>query len=581
VKALCLLAVLILAKVIILAGRPMELSAWTPLAYVWQDMLVVLIFAGIDLATRKRPWISWGIYGLLVIYVAINVPIACVLSTPMTWPLLRATRGTLADSIAHHVTWINVLRMSLVLAVGIGLPFLLRRRSISISRPVSLAAVMVTLFMILAGPWGSAHIETSGLDRNPLIALITTALPRISSSDSAGDWRTSPFGGEKMGEDLSWLSRRAAGRNVIAIHLESTGAQYLRPYGAAEDPMPNLTTLARQGILFENAYTAYPETIRSFFAVQCSTFPALDTQPEDYEHVQAPGLAQVLANEGYRTGLFHSGRFMYLGMDSVIRNRGYQTLEDAADIGGMRESSFGIDEPSTVRRILAWIDAAPGKQFFVCYLPVAGHHPYATMSPGPFREQTEIGRYRNALHEADAAFGQLLDGLRERSLLDNTLLVLFGDHGEAFGQHPGNYGHTLFIYDENIRVPLIFAAPGLLDESIRMHRVASLVDVAPTILDLLGLAHPAEYQGRSLLEDQNQMTLFATDYSLGFLGLRDAKWKMMHELESGHSWLFDLSTDPNERQNLADRYPERVAEYRQHLLRWSAAQKFLIQHSNK
>jgi len=52
-------------------------------------------------------------------------------------------------------------------------------------------------------------------------------------------------------------------------------------------------------------------------------------------------------------------------------------------------------------------------------------------------------------------------------------------------------------------------------------------------------------------------------------------------LESGHSWLFDLSTDPNERQNLADRYPERVAEYRQHLLRWSAAQKFLIQHSNK
>jgi glucan phosphoethanolaminetransferase (alkaline phosphatase superfamily) len=581
VKAFCLLIVLILAKVLVLAGRPMELSAWMPLAYIWQDILVVLLFAGIDLATPNRPSISWGIYALLVIYVAINVPIACVLSTPMTWPLLRATRGTLADSIAYHVTWINVLRMSVVLAVGVGLPFLLGSRTKVIPRPVKLAAVMVSLFVVLAGPWASARVETSGLDRNPLIALVTTALPRISSFDLTGDWRASPFGSEKMGEDISWLSRRAAGRNVIVIHLESTGAQYLRPYGAAEDPMPHLTALARQGILFENAYTAYPETIRSFFAVQCSTFPALDTRPEDYEYVQAPGLAQLLANAGYRTGLFHSGRFMYLGMDSVIRNRGYQTLEDAGDIGGVRESSFGIDEPSAVRRILSWIDAAPGKQFFVSYLPVAGHHPYATVAPGPFQEKMEIDRYRNALHEADAALGQLLDGLGERNLLGNTLLALFGDHGEAFGQHSGNYGHTLFIYDENVRVPLIFAAPGLVDESIRVHRVASLVDVAPTVLDLLGLNRPSVYQGGSLLEDQSQLALFTTDYSLGFLGLRDGKWKMIHELESGHAWLFDLSTDLDERQNLADRYPERVAEYRQHLLRWSAAQKYLIQHPNR
>jgi glucan phosphoethanolaminetransferase (alkaline phosphatase superfamily) len=580
VKAICLLAVFVVAKILILAGRPMDLSVWTPVAYVWQDVLVVLIFAGMDFATRKRPKIGWVIYGLLALYVAVNVPIACVLSTPLTWPLLRATRGTLADSIAYHVTWINVLRMSSVLAVGAALPVILRRRPMVMSMPMRLAAVMISLFIILAGPWASGRVETAGLDRNALVALVTTAIPRVSASDSTGDWRANPFGGDKPGESLSWLSRQAAGRNVIVIHLESTGAQYLRPYGAAADPMPHLTALARQGILFENAYTAYPETIRSFFAVQCSTFPALDTRPEDYEHVQTSGLAHVLADAGYRTGLFHSGRFMYLGMESVIRNRGYQTLEDAGDIGGERESSFGIDEPSTVRRILSWIDTSPREPFFVSYLPVAGHHPYATMSPGPFPEKTEIDRYRNALHEADAALGQLLDGLRERNLLDNTLLVLFGDHGEAFDQHSGNYGHTLFIYDENVRVPLIFAAPGLFHEPVRVTRVASLVDAAPTILDLLGLSRPAEYQGRSLLEDQSQMALFATEYSLGFLGLRDTQWKVIYELESGHSWLFDLSTDPDERQNLADRYPERVAEYRQHLLRWSAAQKYLIQHAD-
>jgi arylsulfatase A-like enzyme len=171
--------------------------------------------------------------------------------------------------------------------------------------------------------------------------------------------------------------------------------------------------------------------------------------------------------------------------------------------------------------------------------------------------------------------------LRQRGLLEKTLLVIFGDHGEAFGQHPGNYGHTLFIHDENVRVPLIMAAPGLFKEPIRVTRVASLIDVAPTILDLLGISRPVEYQGHSLLDDRSQMALFATDYSLGFLGLRDGRWKLIHELESGQSRLFDLSADPDERYDLTDLYPQRVALYRDHLLNWSAAQKYLIQHCNK
>jgi glucan phosphoethanolaminetransferase (alkaline phosphatase superfamily) len=579
-KAVCLLVVFMVAKMLILAGRTADFSVWTPLAYVWQDVLLVLIFALLDFATHRRLWIGWIIYGLLVGYVAVNVPIACLLSTPLTWPLLRATRGTLADSIAYHVTWINILRVSLVLALGVGLPVLLLRLPVTISTRVKLTAIACALILVLLGPIASAHVETMGLERNPLLALISTAFPRVASANLAGDWRMSPFGGE-LSEDLSSLKGLAAGRNVIVIHLESTGAQYLHPYGAAEDPMPRLTSLARHGIVFENAYTTYPETIRSFFSVECSTFPALDTRPEDYEHVQVPSLAQVLADAGYRTGLFHSGRFMYLGMDSVIRHRGYPTLLDAGDIGGKRESSFGIDEPSTVRCILGWIDAAPKERFFVSYLPIAGHHPYATSTPGPFAEKTEIGRYRNAVHEADAALGQLLDGLSDRGLLDNTLLVLFGDHGEAFGQHPGNYGHTLFIYDENVRVPLIVAAPGLFQDPIRVTRVASLADVAPTILDLVDLPRPIQYQGRSLLEDRPQMALFGTDYSLGFLGVRDGQWKLIHELESGQSWLFDLSSDPDELHNLADQCPEHVAAYRDHLLRWSAAQKYLIQHSGK
>jgi hypothetical protein len=68
---------------------------------------------------------------------------------------------------------------------------------------------------------------------------------------------------------------------------------------------------------------------------------------------------------------------MYLGMDVVVRDRGFEVLEDAGEIGGQRESSFGVDEASAVRRMLAWIDSLPSNhKFFMTYLPIAGHHPY-------------------------------------------------------------------------------------------------------------------------------------------------------------------------------------------------------------
>jgi arylsulfatase A-like enzyme len=263
---------------------------------------------------------------------------------------------------------------------------------------------------------------------------------------------------------------------------------------------------------------------------------------------------------------------MYLGMDAIIARQGFRVLEDAGAIGGNVHSSFGVDEPATVARILAWIDGLPdGQRFFAAYLPAAGHHPYATMEPGPFDNASEMGRYLNALHEGDAALGELLQGLRDRQLERDTLIVAYGDHGEAFGQHPGNAGHTLFIYDENVRVPLIIAAPGAINAPIRVPEVVSLIDVAPTILELLGLTPPSGYEGASILDARSRMALFFTDYSLGLLGLRDGCRKFIHEIDSDRSKLFDVCVDPDETIDLAPASPEAVAVYRQRVRAWSAA----------
>ena len=560
-----LFTVLVLAKAAALAGHHVPFSLWSPLAYFWQDALVALAFASVERALSSRPRAASAVYFTLTMYAAINVPVVRVLSTPLTWAMWRAARGPLADSISYYATPANVLAAAAIAAAAAMMPRLTRRAP---RRPL-LAALAAC---VLLGPMAASRVETLGLERNAWIALAATAMPRVSARAS-NDWQRDGFA-PAPAEDLARFRRVAAGWNVVMVSLESTAAQYLGLYGAQPDVMPNLSRLAQSGIVFDRAYAVYPESIKGLYSVLCSAYPAFDVAVDSYGSGPCRSLPALLSEHGYATALFHSGRFMYLGMDAIVRHRGYGLLEDAGDIGGHHNSSFGVDEPATVARILQWIDAQRGgRPFFLTYLPIAGHHPYETSAPGPVEEHDELGRYRNALHEGDAALGTLVQGVRDRGLAEHTLWIVFGDHGEAFGQHEGNYGHTFNLYEENVHVPMLVAASGLVARQMRSTRVVSLVDIAPTALDLAGLPVPASYQGQSTLAKGRDMALFFADYSLGLLGLRDGSLKVIHAIDSGRSSLFDLDADPGERVNLADRNPERVRWYVQNLKGWSAAQK--------
>ena len=356
--------------------------------------------------------------------------------------------------------------------------------------------------------------------------------------------------------------------------LESAGAQYLKTYGARENPMPFLDGLAERAIVFENAYAVYPESIKTLLSVICSQYPALDIPVETIARQMRSSLARELGDAGYRSALFHSGRFMYLGMDAVVEDRGYDVVEDAGAIGGQKESSFGVDEASTVQRMLKWVGGlGRDEKFFLTYLPIAGHHPYDTPLPGPFPETEERDRYLNALNYADSALRDLFKGLEAQGRLSDSLIVIAGDHGEAFGQHEGNYGHSFFIHEENMRVPLLIAAPGMVDDQVRVQKPVSLIDVGPTILDLVGRSIPQEFQGTSMLAGGEQVALFYTDYSLTFLGLRDGCLKYIYEVESNRSKVFNLCSDPRETTDISSHLQDRVATYKSHVTDWSRVQK--------
>ena len=568
VGAASLVGVFVLAKALGLAGRSLPLSVWTVPALLWPDLAVGLVCW---LCFR---WFGWSpfvrvLYWAVVAWVALNVPVVRALSSPLTFPMLRAAGGPLADSISHYATVANVACVALVLAAGWILP------RIQVSTRVRRTAIPVALALAIAGPFAETSVDTRGAQQNAITALIGTlhrSLP-ATTAERPGDWRSSPFGGSAS-DDLSWLKGAAAGRNVVLIALESTGAGYLKTYGAPDDPMPALTRLSGSAVQFESAYAVYPESIKGLFALLCSRHPAFDTPVEAHAAAPCEPLARVLADAGYQTGLFHAGRFSYLGMAPVVEAQAFQTSEDAADIGGVVESSFGVDEPSVVRRILSWVDARDERRpFLVAYLPAAGHHPYAVPDPGPFTGEGDLSAYKNALNYADASMDALLQGLRSRGLDEKTLVVVFGDHGEAFGQHDGNFGHTLFAFDENVRVPLVISVPGVTTTPVRAKQVASVVDIVPTILDLLGMSIPRTYEGSSLLPDQSRMAYVFTDYALGWVGLRDGCWKYLLQIDSRRSQLYDVCVDPGEKINRAQEQQARVEAYRERTLAWIVAQR--------
>jgi arylsulfatase A-like enzyme len=122
-------------------------------------------------------------------------------------------------------------------------------------------------------------------------------------------------------------------------------------------------------------------------------------------------------------------------------------------------------------------------------------------------------------------------------------------------------------------VPYLIAAPGLITGRIRATHIASVIDTAPTILDLLGYAVPAEHQGRSLVRPEIRPALFFTDYSLGWLGLRDLCWKYLYEIDSDRSKLFNVCIDPGETRDRSRDFDARTRGYRERVQRWASAQR--------
>jgi lipoteichoic acid synthase len=168
-------------------------------------------------------------------------------------------------------------------------------------------------------------------------------------------------------------------------------------------------------------------------------------------------------------------------------------------------------------------------------------------------------------------FGDLLRGLDSRGLLESTLIIVMGDHGEAFNEH-GRTSHQA-LYQEDLHIPLLLINKSLFHGE-RDSTLGGIIDLAPTIMDLLDHPLPEPWQGRSLFDsDRSGRVYFFAPYSSVYFGYREGSRKLIFNATSNTAELYDLQTDPREKVNLAPREAEAVAAGRNRLAAWARHQE--------
>lgn len=356
--------------------------------------------------------------------------------------------------------------------------------------------------------------------------------------------------------------RKGQGPNVLLITLDTTRADHLGCYGYTEGHTPALDALADSGVRFEQAFCQVPLTLPSHASLLSGTYP-----PTNGVHIngasvlsdEVPTLAETFQAHGYRTGAFLGA---WVLNSAFGLNRGFDHYDD--DVSGKgAPSSLYQERPAdeVCAAALAWLDQQPQAAFFAWVHFFDPHHPYAP--PTPFREKL-AHPYDGEIAFVDSQVRRLVDWLEASQCRQRTLIVIVGDHGEAFGEH-GEIDHGLFLYHTTMHVPFIVSFPPHWGQGKVVSASVRLVDVAPTILDLMGWEQTVGVQGESLrpaVETDSFAFLPAygeSNYPLvafGWASLRSYTTRQWKYVEAPGPELYDRRADPGERTNVIAQHPD-------------------------
>jgi arylsulfatase A-like enzyme/Tfp pilus assembly protein PilF len=294
--------------------------------------------------------------------------------------------------------------------------------------------------------------------------------------------------------DASRIRERLRDLDVILISVDTLRADHVGAYGDRAGT-PNLDRLAGGGVVFERCIAQTPLTLPSHTSLLSGSYPLHhrvrsnggSTVPDELELV-----SEILQGRDFATAAFVGAYVLHSkwGLD-----QGFDLYDDAFDRS--RFDRLALQNAKPAEEVIAsareWLGSVGDRRFFAWIHLFDPHTPYEP--PPPFDRYPDEP-YRGEVEYTDHAIGTLLDFLDEEGRADRTLIIVTADHGESLGEH-GENEHGFFVYEAAVRVPLIIRAPVELPVQ-RWGGLVELVDVAPTILDALGVAAPESWQGESL-----------------------------------------------------------------------------------
>jgi arylsulfatase A-like enzyme len=418
------------------------------------------------------------------------------------------------------------------------------------------AAAVAACWLATGALRGSQVLRYAAHERTALASLALRALPTAMRPTAAA---TTP--GRPAQADLPPLPegpRRPEG-DVLLITIDALRADHVGAYGYTRHTTPNIDALAAGGVRFARTYAQAPHT--SFSVASMLTgkyFPTLARLAPGERH---DPIAAVLRNYGWKTAAFYPPAVFYVDT---------QKLKSYADTNfDFEYVKFEyIDAQRRVDQLLAYYDTIKPPRSFVWVHFFEPHEPYEAHADFPFGA-ADMDRYDSEIAYTDHAVGRLVAEVRARR--PGTIVILAADHGEEFDEHGGRY-HGSSLYEEQIRIPLIISIPGAAPHVVDGQ--VELIDVTPTVLNLLDIPVPARMRGTDLGPWLATPPAPADRLPPAFAELEDKRMvafgheKLLCDLHWGFCAYYDLAADPHERHNLAEERPERAAFMRGLLDDW-------------
>jgi arylsulfatase A-like enzyme len=567
------------AKLLVIRGLA-AIGFW-PLRWVTACAIDTAFFLGLaavlalgEHVSRRLVVVTTTIALVVAALAFINAGYLAMTGQQITWQILLVGFGRFSDvsDILSGSLLVNPVRIFVVVAFLIGPPILATAVLRKAGQPRGVAAgardracataacALAALIVVLVAPsstqYALARLHTNGV--------VHTYLGMIASPDRDGAVTTGFTGymPRDIVESTDVATLRAGARpNVVLIVLESTRRDETSlPGASSRAKTPNLAALAARGTDVRSARSVLPHTSKSVWSMLCARLPLMQTQIYELSAtIDVQCLPHVLSAAGWHTGFFQSSFGTFEDRPRLVNQLGFDEFFAAEQIKGARLGYLASEDKSLVAPFAVWLDRQSGP-FMATLLTSSTHHPYALTTDQTDRVQaaggalqTQRDHYDRNIEAADEVIGALIEELRKRGLVESTIVIVVGDHGEGFGEK-GVKQHDVNFYEEGLHVPWVMAGPNVPARTIEA--ATSLADLTPTVLDVLGVSLSSDALAssfaRSVLQDQpvNRVLPFSCFYDRSCRGFVVGRTKVVFVPETGEAFRFNLATDPEEQTPL-------------------------------